>query len=199
MDSKYKLIIDSFGKDRFKFNEPLKNYTASGIGGSAKLFFIVFTERELVNIVNMCRQLKVPYFLFGTGSKIMISDLGFNGLVIKNRTKNIQTVSVKGKVTKFGIGVEEAVVEVESGVSIKRWVEYLVSQGLEASGFDNIPGSIGGNLFLNRFLQNHTKSIKVLDLESEVSQIAVENLSFKRHIIISVVFKIKAKNNEIYN
>src|SRR3990172_3378489 len=112
MDSKFKLIVDSIGKDRFKFNEPLKDYTASGVGGPAKLFFIAFTERELVNIVSMCRQLKLPHFLFGTGSKIMISDLGFDGLVIKNRTKNIQTVSVKGKVTKFGIGVDEALIEV---------------------------------------------------------------------------------------
>mgnify|MGYP001610630665 CR=1 FL=1 len=40
MDSKLKLIVDSLGKDRFKFNEPLKDYTASGIGGSARLFFI---------------------------------------------------------------------------------------------------------------------------------------------------------------
>jgi len=193
MDNKSKLIIDSFGKDRFKFNEPLKDYTAFGVGGSARLFFIAFTERELVSIINMCRQLKLPYFLFGTGSKIMISDLGFNGLVIKNRTKNIQTVSVKGKVTKFGIGVEEAVVEVESGVSIKRWIEYLDSQGLETLGFENIPGSIGGNLFLNRFLQNHTKSIKVLDLKSKLERINVSALSLKRHIILSAVFRIKAK------
>lgn len=193
MDSKFKLIVDSFGKDRFKFNEPLKDYTASGVGGSARLFFITFTERELVSIITMCRQLKLPYFLFGTGSKIMISDLGFDGLVIKNRTKNIQTVSVKGKVTKFGIGVEEAVVEVGSGVSIKRWVEYLDSQGLESLGFENIPGSIGGNLFLNRFLQNHTKSIKVLDLKSKLEQININSLSLKRHIILSAVFRIKAR------
>lgn len=193
MDSKYKLIVDSLGRDRFKFNEPLKDYTASGVGGSAELFFIAFTERDLISIVSMCRQLKLPYFLFGTGSKIMISDLGFDGLVIKNRTKNIQTVSVKGKVTKVGIGVEEALVEVESGVSIKSFVEYLNSQGLEASGFDDIPGSIGGNLLLNRFLQNCTKSIKVLDLKSEIEQINISSLSLKNHIILSAVFRIKAR------
>lgn len=194
MDNKFKLIINSFGKDRFKFDEPLKDYTASGIGGPAKLFVIVFTERELIKIVSMCRELKLPYFLFGTGSKIMMSDLGFDGLVIKNRTKNIQTVSVKGKVTKFGIGVEEALVEVESGVSIGKWVEYLNSQGLETLGFDNISGSIGGNLFLLRFLQNQAKSIKVVNLKSEMKHINVNSLSLKEHIIISAVFKIKAKN-----
>lgn len=192
MDSKYKLIVDSFGKDRFKFNEPLKDYTASGIGGPAKLFFIVFLERELVKIVGMCRQLKVPYFLFGTGSKILISDAGFDGLIIKNRTKNINTVSVKGKVTKFGIGVEEALIEVESGVSINKLVEYLNSQDLETAGF-TMSGSIGGNLFLSAFLQNQAKSIKVLDLKSDILRINALNLNLKRHIILSAVFKIKAK------
>lgn len=193
MDSKFKLIIDSFGKDRFKFNEPLKDYTASGVGGPAKLFFIAFTERDLIKIVSMCRDLKLPYFLFGTGSKIMMSDLGFDGLVIKNRTKDIQTVSVKGKATRYGIGVEEALVEAQSGVSMHRWVEYLDSQGLESLAFDNNPGSIGGNLFLHRFLQNQAKSIKVLDLKSKISQISVETLGLKKHIILSAVFKVKAK------
>lgn len=193
MDSKYKLIVDSFGKDRFKFNEPLKDYTASGVGGPAKVFFIAFISQELVKIVGMCRQLKLPYFLFGTGSKIMISDAGFNGLIIKNRTKNMQTLSVKGKITKFGIGVDEAFVEVDSGVSIKKWVEYLDSQGLESIEFVNLPGSIGGNLFLSRFLQNRVKSIKVLDLKSQIQQINTDTLSPKGHIIISAVFKIKAK------
>ncbi len=194
MDSKFKLIIDSIGGDRFKFDEPLKDYTALNIGGPAKLFFIAFTAGELIKIIGMCRQLNLPFFLFGTGSKIMISDNGFDGLVIKNRTKNIHTISVKGKVTKFGIGVEEALVEVESGVSIHKFIEFLDSQGLETANFAGMPGSIGGNLFLSKFLQNYTKSIKVLNLNSKLEEIEAGNLSPKRHIIISAVFRIKAKD-----
>lgn len=193
MDNKLKLIVDSFGADRFKFNEPIKNYTASGIGGPAKVFFIAFTDRELIKIISSCRELKVPYFIFGTGSKIMISDTGFDGLMVKNRTKNIQTVSVKGKVTKYGIGVDEALIEVESGVSINKWMEYLDAQGLQSSEFGGIPGTIGGNLFYSKFLQNRAKSIKVLDLESKLLQINAETLSPKKHIIVSAVFRIKAK------
>lgn len=193
MDGKFKLIVDSFGKDRFKFNEPLKDYMASGFGGPAKLFFVAFNSRELIKIINMCRQLNLPYFLFGSGSKIMISNSGFDGLVIKNRTKNVQTISVKGKVTKFGIGVEEAIVEAESGLSIKKWIEYLNAQNLETREFMNLPGTIGGNLFLSKVLQNRTKSIKVLDRQSEIVQIAADNLSPRKHIIISAVFSVKAK------
>lgn len=193
MDNKYKLIVDSFGKEKFKFNESLKDYTALKVGGPATIFFIAFTSHELIKIVKMCRQLKLPFFIFGTGSKIMMSDIGFEGLVIKNRTKNVQTVSVKGKVTKFGIGVEEALVEVESGVSIAKFCEYLSTQGLSTSEIEGIPGSVGGNLFLNRFLQRITKSIKVLDLYTEIERIRPEELNLKRHIIISAIFKVKAK------
>lgn len=193
MDSKFKLIIDSFGKDRFKFDEPLKDYIASGLSGPAKLFFIAFTGSELIKIITMCRQLKLPYFLFGTGSKIAISDQGFDGLMIKNRTKNILVVSVKGKVTKFGIGLAEALVEAESGVSLKAWMEYLDAQGLETTEFKGIPGTIGGNLFFSKTLQNHAKSIKVLNSELEIEQVNVGAIRPKEHIIISAVFRIKAK------
>ena len=193
MDSKFKLITNSFGEDRFKFNEEVKNYTLLNIGGPAKLFFIAFTTHEIIKIVNISRELKVPFLLLGTGSKVMLSDNGFSGLVIKNRTKSIKTVSVKGKVTKFGIGVEEALVEVESGVSINKFVEYLESQNLSTDEFKNIPGSIGGNLFMNAFLQNRTKSIKVLTQNGDLEEITLNLLSLKKHIILSALFKIKAK------
>lgn len=193
MDAKFKLIVDSFGRDRFKFNEPLKDYTALSSGGLARIFFIAFTTSELIKIIKMCRQLKLPFFIFGTGSKIMISDSGIDGLVIKNRTKNIKTVSVKGKVTKFGIGVSEAQIEVDSGVSINKFCEYLESQGLENSAFERIPGSIGGNLILNRFLQTKVKSIKILTQLSEIEEISIDNFKAGKDIIISAVFKLSAK------
>lgn len=194
MDNKFKLIVDSFGIDRFKFNEPLKNYTALNLGGPAKVFFISFSTHELVKIIKMCRSLKLPFFIFGTGSKIMISDLGIDGLVIKNRTKNIKTISVKGKVTKFGIGVEEALVEVDSGVSVKKFAEFLESQKLASKEFLGLPGTIGGNLFLSRLLQSKVKSIKILDSRSEIEEISAESLALKKHIILSAVFKIKASD-----
>lgn len=190
---KYKLIISSFGKDRFKFNEDIKNHTVLNIGGPAEVFFIAFTTNELVKIINMCWELELPFFLLGTGSKVMLSDYGYSGLVIKNRTKNIQTISVKGKVTKYGIGVEEALIEVDSGVSLNKFAQYLESQNLVSDGFLELPGSIGGNLFMNAFLQNKAKSIKVLTQSEDIEQILPHNLALKKHIILSAVFKIRAK------
>src|SRR3990167_3202153 len=190
MDSKYKLIIDSFGKDRFKVNEPIKDHTSLGIGGPAKLFFIAFSVSELVKIISMCRQLKLAFFIFGTGTKIMFSDAGFDGLIIKNRTKEIEIISIKGKASRVGIGIEEALVEVQSGVSMAAFMEFLETKKLEAEEFKNIPGTVGGNLFLSKTLQNRIKSIKILT-SSQIEEIPASELSLKKHIVLSAIFRIK--------
>lgn len=194
MDSKFKLIVDSFGKERFKFNEMIKGYTNLGVGGPAKLFFIAFTTNELVKMVDLCRRLNLPFFLFGTGSKIMMSDLGFDGLVIKNRSKEMEVISIKGKATRVGIGIEEALVEVCSGVSMTKFAEFLKSQSLANENLENMPGSIGGNLFLSKILQNMIKSIKVLASNGNILEIGPNELRLRDHIILSAVFRIKAKN-----
>ncbi len=196
MDSKFKLIIDSFGKDRFKFDEELKNFTSLEVGGPAKLFFIAFTVTELIKIISMCRQLKLPFFIFGTGSKIMISSQGFKGVVIKNRTSGLAIKGIKGKVSKIGLGVDEALIEAESGISINKLVEFLQVQKLIWQDLESIVGTIGGNLFLNADLQKRVKSIKVLDEFSDIEEISIEQLKIREHIILSVVLICKALNKQ---
>ena len=123
----------------------------------------------------------------------MISDHPLDCLVIKNRTRKIEITSVKGMVSKVGIGLEEALVEVESGVSINKFIEFLDSQNLKSDYFKGISGSIGGNLFINKILQMGVKSIKVLDLNSRILEINPKDLSLGKHIILSAVFQIKSK------
>lgn len=193
MDEKLKIIAKTFGEEKFKYNELLKYHTSLKAGGAAKLLFIAFTQDEIIKIVQICKDLEVPFFIFGTGSKMMISDSGFEGVVIKNRTRNIQTVSVKGKVKRDGIDVEEAMVEVESGVGTLKFIEYLEKNNLAIAEFTGIPGSIGGNIFINKTLQSKAKSIKVLDQNVEVEEMQPFELSLRKHIVLSAIFKIKSK------
>lgn len=195
MDSKLKLITDAFGKEKFKSDEPIAGHTALGVGGPAKLFFVAVTQREIVRVVTEARKIKLPFLIFGTGSKMMISDHGFDGLIIKNRTKNLVVVGVKGKVTKVGVGVAEAFVETDSGVGISTMVDFLDKQGLESSELSDLPGSIGGNLFINSDLQKRCKNIKVILQDGDIDEIEPHELSLRKHIILSVVFKFKSKDN----
>jgi UDP-N-acetylmuramate dehydrogenase len=193
MDEKIKLIADSLGHDRVKLDEPVSEHSALKVGGPAKLFFFAFSEQEILTLYEMCRELKVPFFIFGTGSKMMISDKGFNGVVVKNRTTGTKIVGVKGKVSKKGIGVDEAMVEAESGLSISGLLEFLDKQGLDGGQLIGLPGSIGGNLAINAALQEKTQGIKVIE-DGEVIEIKAPELSLRKHIILSSVFKFKAKN-----
>ena len=193
MDEKISLIVNSLGKEKFKLNEPVAYYSALKLGGKAKLFTVAFTESELIKVVKLCRQLKVPYFIFGSGTKMVISDQGFEGVVIQNRTRNIEVVSIKGKVSKIGIGVEQASVTIESGVSITKLIEFIDKQGLSSQEFNGIPGTVGGNIFINRLLQERTKSIKVYTQDDEIEEIDVKSISLSKHVILSVVLNIKAK------
>lgn len=194
MDEKLKLIVSSFGQTRVKFNEPLANQMASGFGGPAKLFFIAFTTSELTKIISIARELKVPIMIFGTGSKMMISDQGFEGLVIKNRTQLIKIVGVKGKVSKKFLGVDEAIVEVDSGVGIKTLYDFLQKQGLENKILEGLIGTIGGNLFINRSLQEATQGINIFNLNGKIEQIKVTSLSLHKHVILSAVLRFKSLN-----
>lgn len=194
MDNKLKLIVDTFGKEKFKFDEPISAHTALSVGGPAKLFFVAVAPREIIRIVTEARVLKLPFLIFGSGSKMMVSDYGFNGLIIKNRTKNIAVVGVKGKVSKIGIGVDEAFVEIDSGVSINSLMEFLDKQDLNAEDIRNLLGTIGGNIFVNQYLQNRCKSIKVINQYTDLEEVEASDLSLRKHIVLSVVLKFKSKS-----
>ena len=194
MQDKLKLIKDTFGADKFRDDVLMADITFLKVGGPTKIFFIAFSQNEIIKLVNYCRLLKVPFMIFGTGSKMMISDKGFDGLVIKNRTRDIKIASIKGKVSKVGVGVDEAMVEVESGVSISNFTDFLKNHGLLYEEFIDMPGTIGGNLFLNQSLQSKAQDIKVLNLKGKVENCKPYEVFLGKHIILSAILKMKAKN-----
>jgi len=68
---------------KFKRNVLLKNHTTFQIGGPAKYFFVTKTKEELISAIKKAKKIKLPFFILGGGSNILVSDKGFNGLVIK--------------------------------------------------------------------------------------------------------------------
>ena len=77
-----------------KRNVLLKNYTTFKIGGPAKYFYIAKAKTDLIEAIKKAKKLnpspfpkgdrvKLPFFILGGGSNLLVSDKGFNGLVIK--------------------------------------------------------------------------------------------------------------------
>ena len=66
-------------------NVPLAPYTTFKIGGPAKFFTEVKNEKELIEALTYAEKNDLEYFVLAGGSNVLISDNGFNGLVIKIR------------------------------------------------------------------------------------------------------------------
>lgn len=190
---KIKLLIQRFGPERIKLGEKLSFYTFSKLGGLAEGFFIATSQKELINILEAAFDLKLPFFIFGSGTKILISDNGMDGLVIKNRTGNIKISGIKGKVGRGGLGIEEALIEVDSGVSLGKLNSFLKEQNLaEVMGINSPHATIGGAIFLDPQLQGITNVVRVWE-KGDIFEIDALRLQRLNHVVLSVILKVKAR------
>src|SRR5512136_735390 len=71
-------------------SEPMSRHTTLRIGGPADLFVEATSADDLRDIVLLARQDKVPYFILGAGSNLLVSDAGIRGLVILNKARQIK-------------------------------------------------------------------------------------------------------------
>jgi UDP-N-acetylenolpyruvoylglucosamine reductase len=178
MESRINILISQLGELRIKKNIDIAEYTESKTSAIAKLFFLAVSNRELVRAMELCIELKIPYLVFGAG--------------IKNRADQIKIAGVKGKMTSQGWGVEQAVVEAESGASLKKLSEFAQFQkliGLEKIG--ELPGTIGGNLKINFPLQVLTSQVVVYDEDGDQHTKKVDELHHA-DVIVSAHFKLAA-------
>jgi UDP-N-acetylmuramate dehydrogenase len=110
----------------------LAKYTTFKIGGAAKYFFIAQDNEDLVRAVTFAKKLKIPSYILGGASNVLVSDQGFNGLIIINQAKDI-------------LFKKDNRVVADAGVNLMELVNKSVAEGL--SGFEwaaGIPGSVGG-------------------------------------------------------
>ncbi|MBI4089521.1 MAG: UDP-N-acetylmuramate dehydrogenase [Candidatus Levybacteria bacterium] len=120
----------------FQKNILLKNYSNYKIGGPAKYFIEVTSAEELKEVFRQApfdavqgKQDKIA--ILGGGTNILISDQGFDGLVIHNKIGGIER--------------SEDNVIAGSGVLIKELLDFCIENslsGLEWAG--GLPGTLGG-------------------------------------------------------
>ena len=102
----YQIIKDHLGSLRVFENEPLSKHTYFKIGGPAKLYFEAKTTDDLVSAIKIAIQTKTPFVVLGSGANVLVSDNGFNGLLIKNKStktpkKKIKNLSIQLQLLTF--------------------------------------------------------------------------------------------------
>ena len=144
-------------------NITLKPYTIFKIGGAANYFIEAKNKEDFLGALRWAEERREKVFILGAGSNVLVSDDGFDGLVIKNEAKNLEVGLRTGNPTSL---------IAESGVSMAEVVRKSVEAGL--SGFEwaiGIPGTIGGSVRGNagcfgKEMKDVVESVEVFDLKS---------------------------------
>ncbi|MFA6048208.1 MAG: UDP-N-acetylmuramate dehydrogenase [Parcubacteria group bacterium] len=156
-------------------NIPLSRYTTFKIGGEARWFCEVRNENELEEAIKYAKDQKIAAFIMGGGSNLVVSDKGFDGLVIKiapNSDGSQPKVKMRMENRNFFIECWAG----ESFSSIVKLATDGALSGLEwAAG---IPGSLGGAVRGNAgafggSISDNIESVRVLKLSD--SQIIIND------------------------
>lgn len=115
----------------FRCDVHLSSYSNYRIGGKARFFFEAHSPDEIIAAVLEAKKLKLPLFIFGGGTNVLIDDCGFPGLVL---IPKISTLTRAGKTVKAGAGVEMN--------DLLAFAARENLSGLEWAG--GLPGSVGG-------------------------------------------------------
>jgi UDP-N-acetylmuramate dehydrogenase len=146
----YEKIKEKLGVLRVYENEPLSKHTYFKIGGPARLFFEAKNSEDFKLAIKTAQEEKVPFVIIGGGANVLISDNGFEGLVIKNRVEGVKLIGIKGTINKTSKGIKNAHVWVSSGTPMNKLARFTIDQRLEGLEFLlSVPGTVGGGLKIN--------------------------------------------------
>lgn len=117
----------------------LAKHTTFKIGGRAKYFLYPKNEMGLMRVIEICKENKLPYKIFGKGSNILCHDRPYDGLIIcLDRYFNEYYFEMDGTCM------------VQAGVSLILLAHAAMKKALSGLEFaSGIPATVGGALFMN--------------------------------------------------
>lgn len=130
--------IEGLGGVEIHLQEPMKKHTTFRTGGNADFYLVPSSVEDLEACIRICREEKMPYFIIGNGSNLLVSDEGFRGAVIE-----------------IGIPMSEMKVEsehihAEAGIRLSNLAAGALAHSLTGLEFaSGIPGTLGGAIFMN--------------------------------------------------
>lgn len=190
----YKLI----DKERVLLDEPMKKHVTFRVGGPADYFVVTETKEEVKQVVALCKEQQMPYYIIGNGSNLLVGDKGVRGVVIQI-FKAMNNISV-----------EDTMITAQAGASLAQIASAALGQ--ELTGFEfaaGIPGTLGGAVVMNAGayggeMKDVLLSATVLTTEGDILEIPAEELELgyrtsiiakKGYVVLEAKIALK-KGNE---
>ncbi len=173
-------------------NEPMAKKTTFQLGGCAQFWCEPASEGDLGKVLGYCAAQKLPFFLIGRGSNLLVRDSGIKGVVIRLSHPQLSLVEVHGERIAAGAGAKVRDVVMAAKRSNLAGLEFL----------EGIPGSVGGALRMNAGAMGQwtfevSESVRFMDYAGNVYEKPANEIHyeyrgcplFRDHIALSAVFK----------
>ena len=165
-----KKFCDLLSEDRVFTDEPMKQHTTFKIGGPADYFLVPESGEEAGEIIKICKQTDIPYFILGNGSNLLVGDGGYRGAVIQIY-RNMSAVTTEGTtITAQAGALLSSVAAAAKNASLT---------GFEFAG--GIPGTVGGAAVMNAGayggeMKDVLVEVTVMDADGNIFTIPAEKL-----------------------
>ena len=195
----YDKLNNVIAKDSILIDEPMSRHTTFRVGGPADFFVTPKAKEEVRDVVRICKEAGMPYYIIGNGSNLLVSDAGYRGVIVQIY-KEMNEVKVEGDLVKAQAGA------LLSGIAAK-------ALGAELSGYEfasGIPGTIGGACVMNAGayggeMKDVLESVTVLTGEGKIIELGRNELELgyrtsviakKGYIVLGAVLKLERGDGE---
>lgn len=195
----YDKLNNVIAKDSILTDEPMSRHTTFRVGGLADFFVTPKAKEEVRDVIRICKEAGMPYYIIGNGSNLLVSDAGYRGVIVQIY-KEMNEVKVEGDLVKAQAGA------LLSGIAAK-------ALGAELSGFEfasGIPGTIGGACVMNAGayggeMKDVLESVTVLTGEGKIIELGRNELELgyrtsviakKGYIVLGAVLKLERGDGE---
>lgn len=195
----YDKLTSVIAKERVYVDEPMSRHTTFRVGGPADFFVTPKAKEEVRDVIRICKEAGMPYYIIGNGSNLLVSDAGYRGVIVQIY-KEMNEVKVEGDLVKAQAGA------LLSGIAAK-------ALGAELSGFEfasGIPGTIGGACVMNAGayggeMKDVLESVTVLTGEGKIIELGRNELELgyrtsviakKGYIVLGAVLKLERGDGE---
>ena len=157
-------------KSRCLRMEPMSRHTPFRIGGPARVFACPGDERDLAALVCFCREQEIPWAVLGNGSNLLVSDSGYEGVVI-SMEENWNVCEAEGTRLRAG-----------AGLLLPKASRAALDASLAGLEFAcGIPGTVGGALVMNagaygREMKDVVRRVRVMTMEGQVMTLEADAL-----------------------
>ena len=193
----YEALAKYVPTENILVQEPMSRHTTFRVGGNADCMVKISNKAQLTDVVRYINRVEYPYLILGNGSNLLVSDKGFEGIVL-------QIADEMSKVTVMGDTIIAQAGALMSQVA-KTALEASLT-GLEfASG---ITGTIGGGAVMNAGAYDGelsqvvetvtvlTKDGEELVFDNETMEFGYRNSGIKKHTFIIIEVKCKLKQGD---